>query len=117
MRKKRILLFSAKGLLGEGVEQMLNQLDDLELAGHWRVDDTFMEKLRQAAPDLVILADEGKTSESLSRLTAQILDEYPNLPILRVTLDNNQVQIYSSHLAAASRHDFLDLIYRLPIQD
>jgi len=115
MRKKRVLLFSDQCLLGESVEQTLHHIEGRKLVGHWRVDGLVMSRLHKASPDLVILADDGRMSEALLRLTAQILDEQPALPILRVTLESNQVQIYSSHLVPASSHGLIDLIKNLPL--
>ena len=113
MRKRRVLLFSAQKLFGESLEQTLGQVEDLELAGHWLLDDQVMAHLSCAAPDFVIITDEGLSPEQLSHLTAQILDRYPDLPVFRVTLERNQMQVFSSHLLPARSANLIDLIQHL----
>lgn len=116
MRKKRILLCSAQKLFGESLEQTLCRVAEVELVGHWLVDDNLVENLDSVSPDLIIVTDESLVAEDLSRLTARILDRYPDVPVFRVTLERNQMQIYSSHLAPASSRDLIDLIHGLSIE-
>lgn len=115
MRKKRVLLFSARKLFGDSLEQTLSRIDDVDLVGHWQVDDDALEKLPTVAPDLIIITNEGLDSESISQLTTRVLDRHPDLPIFRVTLEHNRLQILSSHFAPASSRDLIDLIHRIPI--
>jgi hypothetical protein len=116
MKKRRVLLLNAQRLLGESLEHTLRQVDDLEIDGPWAIDDQVIERLAWALPDLVILTDEEIAPEALSRLTAQILDRYPDLPVFRVTLQRNVLQEYSSHTLPASSAELIDRIHRLPVQ-
>lgn len=115
MRKKRVLLFSAQKLLGESIEQTLRQVEDLEISGHWPVDDQVMEHLACEAPDFIVFTDEGSSRDELSHLTARILDEYPDLPVFRVTLERNQMQVFSSQLVPARSASLIDWIRHLPL--
>jgi DNA-binding NarL/FixJ family response regulator len=117
MRKKRVLLFSAHKLFGESIEQTLSHVENLELTGHWLVDDQVMTRLACASPDFVIITDEGLSPEQLSQLTAQILDGYPDLPVFRVTLGHNQMRVFRSHLVPARSEDLIDLIQQLPVKN
>lgn len=117
MRNRRVLLFSSRRLLGEIIEQTLCQGQGLEIVGHWPVDDQVIQRLENTAVDLVIITDEDTSPEQLSQLTAQMLDQFPDLPIFRVTLERSLMQVFSSHLLPASRADFIELIQQLPIKD
>lgn len=117
MRKRRVLLLSAQRLLGESLEQTLCQVEGLELAGHWPVDDQAIDHLGCATPDLVILTDECSSPEMLSHLMAEILNRYPDLPVFRVTLECNLMQVLSSQLLPARSKDLIELIQHLPLKD
>ncbi len=116
MSKRRVLIFSAHKLLGESLEQTLSRVEDLEIAGHWPINEGALERLAGACVDIVVLTDEGASPEQLSRLTAEILDRYPDLPVFRVTLERSQIQVFSSHLAPASRADLINLLQKLPVK-
>jgi DNA-binding NarL/FixJ family response regulator len=115
--KARIgLLFSAQSLFGESVEQTLSQVEDVEIAGHWPIDDEALNRVEIAHPDFVVFIQECATPAAFSHLTALILDRYPELPVFRVTLERNQMQVFSSHLVPARSADLIDLIHHLPIK-
>jgi hypothetical protein len=116
MRNRRVSLFSSQHLLGEVIEQALSEREGLELTGHWLFDGQVMEHLDNDHPDLVILAEDDTPPEELSRLTAQLLECYPDLPIFRVTLKRNQIQVYSSHVLPARQEDLIELIRQLPFK-
>jgi len=116
MSKRRVLIISAHRLFGESLEQTLSRVEDLEIAGHWPVDEPVLERLADARADFVVLTDEGASATQLSRLTAEILDRYPDLPVFRVTLKRSQIQVFSSHLAPASRADLINLLKELPVK-
>jgi DNA-binding NarL/FixJ family response regulator len=116
MRKRRVLLLCAQQLLGESLEHTLRQVEDLEVAGPWTIEEGVLNCLSGEQPDLVIITDEDIAPEKLSRLTAQILEQYPDLPVFRVTLERNLMQVYSSHTMPARSADLIDLIHRLPVR-
>ena len=62
----------------------------------------------------LIIAEEEPPGENVTRLTAQILEAYPNLPIIRVTLARNEMRIYTSQTLPARSADLIDLIRHLP---
>lgn len=114
MKKRQVLLFSTQKLFGESIEQTLSGVENLEITGHWLIDDQVMEHLSCAPPDLIIFADEGSSRDQLSHLTAQVLDVYPDLPVFWVTLERSQMQVIRSKLVPASSKDLIDLIQHLP---
>lgn len=116
MEKRRVLLLGAQHLLVESLEHTLRQLEDLEVAGPWAIDEGVMDSLSREHPDLVIITEDEHSTEGFSRLTAQILDQYPDLPVFRVTLERNLLQIYSSQTLPARSADLIELIRRLPMR-
>jgi DNA-binding NarL/FixJ family response regulator len=117
MKKWQVSLFSAQKLFGEGIEQTLRGIEGLDICGHWPIDGQVIERLTTAVPDFVILMDEGASHEELSTLTAKILDRFPDLPVFRVTLEENQIRVYSSQLFPARSANLIDLIQNLPVKD
>jgi len=113
MSKKRVLLFSAQQLLGESIEQTLRGVADVEIAGHWPVDDQVMQRLASAEPDVVIFTDEAATRDSLSCLMPAIMEQYPELHVFRVSLERNQVQILTSQLVPARSANLIELIQHM----
>lgn len=116
MRKRRVLLFSAQKLLGESLENTLSQIEDLEIAGHRLMDEQALVQLAVDDIDLIIMTDEGSSRDQLSRLTAHILDKHPDMPVFWVTLERNQMQVFSSHLVPARSKNLIDLIQHLPFK-
>ncbi|MDH4208822.1 MAG: hypothetical protein OEV76_08105, partial [Anaerolineae bacterium] len=64
--KARVLIVSDRSLFGEGIEGLLCQEQGLEIVG-WETDaGQVLERIKEAAPDVVILADgEGATAYAL----------------------------------------------------
>lgn len=116
MRKRQVYLFSAQNLLGESIEQTLRGVEGLEICGHWPVDQQVLDRLAGSVPDFVVFADEGASPDALSHLTSQILDQYPDLPVFRVRLERNQMQVFSSQVVPARSANLIDLIQHLPLK-
>ena len=114
MKKRRVVLLSEQDLLGESLEHVLGKAKDVELLGSWTLDDRVLPRLSQDTPDILIIAEEEPPGENVTRLTAQILEAYPNLPIIRVTLARNEMRIYTSQTLPARSADLIDLIRHLP---
>lgn len=117
MREKRYLLFSARSLLGEIIEQTLAQVEGLALAGHFPVDEDLVSRVECQPADLVVITGEGLDHAEVSRLTGLILDRFPDLPVFHITLQENQVQVFCSHLLPAGQADLIASIQELPWRD
>ncbi len=121
MGKRRIVLISQPHLLGEGLAQVLSRMDEVELLGRWGTDEHDLAQLaaRIAAcsPDLVIIAgehapfDHGCAREAC--LTARLLEILPSLTIIRVSLDQNTLQVYSFHTFPAQSAGLSEIIRKL----
>src|SRR3989304_4685841 len=114
MKKRRVVLLSEQGWRGESLEHALGKAKDVELLGYWTLDDRVLPRLSQDTPDILMIAEEEPPGENVTRLTAQILEAYPNLPIIRVTLARNEMRIYTSQTLPARSADLIVLIRHLP---
>lgn len=114
MNKRRIVLLSEQDLLGESLEHTLNTAQDVDLIGSWTLDNRVLTRLSKDTPDILMIAEEEPPSEKVVRLTAQILEAFPNLPIIQVTLARNELRIYTSQTLPARSVDLIDLIRHLP---
>jgi hypothetical protein len=77
----------------------------------WR---TSSARLAQGLPDILLIAEE-EAGESVTSLTAQVLERYPDLPVVRVGLRQNVVRLYTSRTLPARSADLIEAIRGLPI--
>ncbi len=110
MTKRRVLLLCTKHLYGESLENLLGRLEDVELIGPWVMDESVLNQIEGAEPDVVLIAAESDHMQETSELTAHILDEYPNLTIIHSTLTSNRVRVYSSRELPARSEELLEAI-------
>ena len=117
MGKRRVALVCNKHLLGESLEHILGNLEDVELIGAWTCDAQLLPHLSNQPIDLLLIADEEPPSDQTTHLTVQILEAYPDLPVIRVTLGQNVLRIYTSHTLPARSADLVEAIRRLPLHE
>lgn len=113
MEKLRVFMFCEKHLLGESLEHILRQAPNVELTACLELDEESLPRLVESPPDLLVIADEGISGHQASQLTTRILELLPNLPVLRVTLERNELRVYTSQSLPARSADLIDLIHRL----
>lgn len=115
MIKRRVALLSSQHLLGESLEHTLRHFEDVEMIGAWELDDQVLSLLSAQTPELLLIAEQEPPCEEITFLTGQILETYPNLPVIRVTLDQNVLRIYTSQTLPARTAELIDVIRHLPI--
>jgi len=113
MERRRVLLLCARSLLGESLERLLRQEADVELIGPWELDGQAVARLSAHAPDAVLIAEGESRGESAAALTAQILERYPEIPVICVGLRRGTLRVYSSQTAPASAADLMETIRSL----
>lgn len=113
MDKQRVLLLCVHSLLGESLEKILSQEESVELLGPWDLDGPVLAQLSKGVPDVVLVAEVEGKSERAAALTAQILDRYPDVPVIRVGLAQDTVRVYSSHAVPARAVDLMEAIRNL----
>ena len=118
MTKRRVLLLSEGHLLGESLQQVLRAVEDVEMIGSFVFDDQVLARLRTHKPDLLIIADEQPPQAHAAYLTGLVLEAYPTLPVIRVTLEDAVLQVFTARTLPARSADLIDVIRHLPaVQD
>ena len=117
MKKHRVLLISSHRLFGESMEMVLRAALDVELVGTWVLDEDVCQRIAQARPNVVVIADEEVQDETVTRLTSAIIEQYPELSVIRAGLYENVFRIFSTHTLPARRADLLETIRHLPIMN
>jgi len=115
MDKRRVLLLCAHPLLGESLENILRKVEDVDLVGPWDLDERALTYLSQESPDIVVVAEAEGEDKSKVSLTSQILERFPDLPVVRVGLAQNVVRLYTSRALPARSADLIEAIRSLPI--
>ena len=110
MKKRQVLLIQMQPLLGEGLRQIFQKLEDVDLvclpcADIQKVD----ECLKNIHPDLVLLAGE-KEDDSTARLILNLLKQYEDITIVWVELETNILRLYTSHTLTANSAELISAI-------
>lgn len=112
--RHRVLLLIAQPLLGEALEDILRRLDDMEVVGAWTLNSGVVKHITEAAPDVLLLAENEKQARQAAGLIADILNRYPDLPVFRVTLEDRVIRCYTSHTFPSQSADLVEAIRSLP---
>jgi len=111
MRKRRVALLCARQLLCESLQHTLGSDPTIEVLGPWAIDDHATARITHSSPDMVLIAESLKRTERVAKVTARILANFPDLPMIRVTLENNLIRFYSAQTMPASSDDLMTLIH------
>jgi hypothetical protein len=115
MTKRRVALLCAQQLLGESLERVLVQFEDVQLLGPWIINDKTFHQITADRPDIVVIAEEVGCHDQVSVLTSHILEAIPDLPVIRCTLEENLVRVFSAQWMPASSADLIEAIRNWPI--
>jgi DNA-binding NarL/FixJ family response regulator len=116
MEKRRVALLCTQDLLGESITHLLSHIEDITVIACWSLGDPALPRLLAEAPDLLLIADEEPFSEAMARLTAQLMEACPDLPIVRITLSQNVLRVYTAQSMPARSAELLEMIRRLPVR-
>ena len=114
MKKRRVMLFCSRHLLGESLQNLLGAMEDVDLIGPYVLNPSNIARIEQVTPDVVLIAEDDGQFEQGSALTTEILEKFPNLPVLLSTLTRNVVKVYTSRELPARSADLADVIRNLP---
>ena len=114
IKKRRVLLLCTRHLLGESLENLLRNLDDVTLIGPWVIDARVVARISTDKPDIIVIVEEADQLEKVSALTAKILESCPDISILHSSLNRNVVRIYTSRELPARSADLIEAIRSLP---
>ena len=107
MSQQRVLLLGRPGLFAQGIQDILERQSDMEIFGPYPMTVDAVAHIEAFGPDVVVIANEGSTNDAL---VAHILRTYPDLPVVRVGLEESMVHVYRSERVAATSTSFLDAI-------
>ena len=89
-RKRKVLIVDDHRIVRQGLAQLINQEKDLEVCG--QAEDAYeaMQAIRALAPDMVI-ADISLKDTSGMELIKDLKVQYPNLPVLTLSMHDEAV--------------------------
>jgi len=117
MKKKRVLLISRPNLLGDSLEHILSNLEDVQVTGSLPLDDQVLAHCSEQPHDLVLIADDESNAPLVSAIMSGLLENSPNLPIIRVKLEPNILLIYSAETMPARVADLIKVIRQVPLSE
>lgn len=84
---------------------------EVELIGPWNLGDRdICERLAEVSPSVIVIADENLQSESAAELTKAIIEQHPEISVIRTALNDNVFRIFSTHTLPARGEDLLETI-------
>jgi DNA-binding NarL/FixJ family response regulator len=110
-------LIGAQLLLAEGLQLIFQKMEDVDLIGPWELNLDSIDRILASQPDVVLVADQDLEKESTLALMAQILEMFPDLTVMRVTLSQDVVRAYTAHTTPARSTDLMEFIRALPARD
>lgn len=113
MNRRRVLLLGHPGLFAQGVRDILERESDIEVLGLRALASDAVALIQTFDPDVVVITEEDPSDADL---VVQILRTCPDLPLVRVDLEEKAVHIHRSEQVAATSTSFLDAIRGLPAQ-
>lgn len=112
MSKPRVLLLCSQYLFGESMEAILRSEEEVELIGPWNLgDQDIVERLVEARPSVVVIADERLQNEKAAELTTTIIEKHPEISMIRTALSENVIRIVSTHTLPARGDNLLETIH------
>lgn len=92
----------------------MSTIEDVEVIAAWTFAEEVLPRLREQAPDLLLIAEERPFGEQVASLTSQIMEACPELPVIRVALDQTFLRIFTAHTLPARSAELIELIRGLP---
>ena len=87
--------------------------EEVELIGPWNLgDQDIVERLVEARPSVVVIADERLQNEKAAELTTTIIEKHPEISMIRTALSENVIRIVSTHTLPARGDNLLETIHR-----
>lgn len=115
MSKHRIMLVSSQQLFGECLEEILRIQTDMELIGSSGLDENIHKQIAESHPDVVVLVDVDSQSDEMICLTSVIIEQHPEVSVVRAGLTKKIIRVFSSQRLPAHSVNFLEVIRDLPV--
>jgi DNA-binding NarL/FixJ family response regulator len=93
------------------METILRAEKTVELIGPWSLGDQgICERLIEASPSVIVIADENLQNEVAADLTKTIIEQHPEISVIRTALNENVFRIFSTYTLPARGEDLLESI-------
>jgi DNA-binding NarL/FixJ family response regulator len=115
MSKHRVLLVCPQQLFGESIEEILSIQADMELIETCGLDDNVHQRIIESRPDVVVLVGVDSQSDEMIRLTSAIIEQHPEVSVVRAGLTEKIIRVFSSQRLPAHSVNFLEVIRDLPV--
>ena len=93
------------------METLLRATTDVEMIGPWDLkDQNICQRLGQEQPSVVVIADEDLQSEAAAELTKAMMEQYPELSVIRTGLSENVFRLFSTYTLPARGDSLLEAI-------
>lgn len=91
-RKIRVLLVDDHALMREGLRQLFQQVDDIEVVGEASDGMEVLQKARQLHPDVVLMDIHMPVVDGISA-TRQLTHEFPSIAVIILTMHRQNQQV------------------------
>jgi DNA-binding NarL/FixJ family response regulator len=117
MSKPRVLLISSQRLFSESMETILRAEKEIEIIGPWNLSDRHIcERLVEARPSVIVIADEDLQSETAAELTKVIIERCPEISVIRAALNEKVFRVFSTRTLPARGDSLLEAIRTCVVQ-
>ncbi len=90
---KRIFILSSNAILGQGIEQLLLQHQELQIVGRESDVEKALDRIKLHAPEVVILECDPAT-DTLQRVVATVALDSPETRVIELSLKDNTINIF-----------------------
>jgi len=97
----RVLIFCRQSLFRQGLERSLSLAEEVEIAGDSENEDGMLTSMEQMPPDVAIVDIDAPEGDGLAK-ARQLKQRLPNIGIIVLTSNYNDVQIFEALKAQAS---------------
>ena len=101
INKIRVFVFSEQSLLGKGLEHSLASVDNLEISGGSKIDDSVLSVMDNLPPDVAIVDIDAREGNGLG-IPRKLKQIFPNIGIIALTANYNDVQLFEALKAQAA---------------
>jgi len=99
--KIRIIIFSKQGLLRQGLEESLSQVNEIEILPAAEINDHLLSMMSKMPPDVAIVDIDALDGSGLT-VTGKLKQYLPSIGIIALTSNDNDVQLFEVLKAQAS---------------
>jgi DNA-binding NarL/FixJ family response regulator len=101
MNKIRVFIFSKQSIFRQGLENSLSVVDDMETSGAAEINDEILSFMDSLLPDVAIIDIDAPEDNNL-KMTRKLKQHLPNVGVIVLTSNNNDVQIFEALKAQAA---------------